>query len=120
VGDVEDRDPLVAGFLPLALLAVGCDSETIDQEALGLWDDGACDAVRPPLVFGLMTVQSLVASLGERASALESSAKAFNAVDSLDPDATAPDGLEDNLVELAETNFAEVLCGSPFGAPEPC
>jgi ABC-type branched-subunit amino acid transport system substrate-binding protein len=37
-----------------------------------------------------------------------------------DPEAEAPDGLEGNWVELAEFSFDEILCGSPFGAPEPC
>ena len=37
-----------------------------------------------------------------------------------DPDAPAPDGLEGNFVELAEFSFDERLCGSIFGAPEPC
>ena len=37
-----------------------------------------------------------------------------------DPDAKAPAGLQGNFVEIAETSFADVLCGSPFGAPEPC
>jgi ABC-type branched-subunit amino acid transport system substrate-binding protein len=37
-----------------------------------------------------------------------------------DPDAPAPDGLEGNFVEVGDLSFDEVLCGSPFGAPEPC
>ena len=37
-----------------------------------------------------------------------------------DPDAEAPDGLEGNFVEVGELSFDEVLCGSPFGGPEPC
>ena len=39
---------------------------------------------------------------------------------SFDPDAPAPDGLEGNFVETGEFTFDEVLCGSPFGGPEPC
>jgi hypothetical protein len=37
-----------------------------------------------------------------------------------DPEAPAPDGLEGNFVEGTAINFDEVLCGTPFGAPEPC
>jgi ABC-type branched-subunit amino acid transport system substrate-binding protein len=37
-----------------------------------------------------------------------------------DPDAPAPDGLEGNFVEGAAIDFDAVLCGTPFGAPEPC
>ena len=37
-----------------------------------------------------------------------------------DPEAEAPDGLEGNFVETSTIDLAEVLCGSPFGAPEPC
>jgi ABC-type branched-subunit amino acid transport system substrate-binding protein len=37
-----------------------------------------------------------------------------------DPEAEAPDGLEGNWVETGEFDFDEVLCGSPFGPPEPC
>ncbi len=37
-----------------------------------------------------------------------------------DPDAEALGGLEGNFVEASTLNFDEVLCGSPFGAPEPC
>ncbi len=37
-----------------------------------------------------------------------------------DPEAKAPDGLEGNFVESSELSFADVLCGSPIGAPEPC
>lgn len=37
-----------------------------------------------------------------------------------DPEAEAPDGLEGNFVETATIDLAEILCGSPFGAPEPC
>jgi ABC-type branched-subunit amino acid transport system substrate-binding protein len=40
---------------------------------------------------------------------------------SWDPDAEAPDGLEGgNFVEGESFSFDEVMCGSPFGAPEPC
>jgi ABC-type branched-subunit amino acid transport system substrate-binding protein len=37
-----------------------------------------------------------------------------------DPDATAPGGLEGNFVPGAEISFDDVLCGTPFGGPEPC
>lgn len=37
-----------------------------------------------------------------------------------DPSAEAPQGLEGNWVETATVSFDEVLCGSPFGPPEPC
>jgi hypothetical protein len=37
-----------------------------------------------------------------------------------DPEADAPDGLEGNFVEIDETSFADTLCGSIFGAEEPC
>jgi hypothetical protein len=39
---------------------------------------------------------------------------------SWDPDASGPDGLKGNFVEASEISFDKVLCGSPFGAPEPC
>ncbi len=37
-----------------------------------------------------------------------------------DPEAEAPGGLEGNWVETSTFSFDEVLCGSPFGPPEPC
>lgn len=37
-----------------------------------------------------------------------------------DPDAEAPNGLEGNFVKGTELSFDDVLCGTPFGAPEPC
>ena len=37
-----------------------------------------------------------------------------------DPDADAPGGLSGNFVESGTLSFDAVLCGSPFGAPEPC
>ena len=37
-----------------------------------------------------------------------------------DPEAEAPDGLKGNWVETSVFSFDEVLCGSPFGPPEPC
>ena len=37
-----------------------------------------------------------------------------------DPEAEAPGGLEGNFVETGTLSFDAVLCGSPFGAPEPC
>ena len=46
----------------------------------GLWDDGPCDAAKPPLKIGLQTVfASGVLTLGDQAKALEAAAKAFNA-----------------------------------------
>ena len=54
-------------------------AEKIDYKAVGLWDDGPCDPAKPPLKLGLMTVfESPVISLGDQATALEASAKAFN------------------------------------------
>jgi ABC-type branched-subunit amino acid transport system substrate-binding protein len=53
---------------------------SIDYEAVGLWDDGACDESLEPLKLGLMTVfESPVLSLGDHAIALEAAADAFNA-----------------------------------------
>lgn len=37
-----------------------------------------------------------------------------------DPKAKAPEGLKGNWVEKATFSFDKVLCGSPFGPPEPC
>jgi ABC-type branched-subunit amino acid transport system substrate-binding protein len=55
-------------------------AEEIDYEAIGLWDDGACDESLEPLHIGLMTVfESPVLSLEDQALALEASAAAFNA-----------------------------------------
>jgi ABC-type branched-subunit amino acid transport system substrate-binding protein len=52
----------------------------IDYKALGLWNDGPCDAAKAPLVVGLMTVfESPAISLKDQADALRASAKAFNA-----------------------------------------
>jgi ABC-type branched-subunit amino acid transport system substrate-binding protein len=59
--------------------AAGGD-DAIDYEAIGLWDDGACDESLPPLVIGLMTVfESPVVSLEDQAIALEAAAEGFNA-----------------------------------------
>jgi ABC-type branched-subunit amino acid transport system substrate-binding protein len=89
---------LLAGFVPLVLLAAACsaddsgggggdgasdasvvDTEDIDYEAIGLWDDGPCDETMDPLKVGLMTVfQSPVVSLEDQAIALEVAADAFN------------------------------------------
>jgi ABC-type branched-subunit amino acid transport system substrate-binding protein len=55
-------------------------AEDIDYEAIGLWDDGECDAAAEPLRIGLMTTfESPVVSLGDQAVAMEASAEAFNA-----------------------------------------
>jgi ABC-type branched-subunit amino acid transport system substrate-binding protein len=88
---------IIAALLALTLVAASCggddedgsgdggDSggtttdEDIDYEALGLWDDGACDESKPPLEIGLITVfESPVISLKDQADALEASAAAFN------------------------------------------
>ncbi len=37
-----------------------------------------------------------------------------------DPDSPSPIGSTGNFVEGAAINFDDVLCGTPFGAPEPC
>ena len=58
----------------------GDTGEAIDYEAIGLWDDGPCDAALDPLSIGLMTTfESPVVSLGDQALALEAAAEAFNA-----------------------------------------
>jgi ABC-type branched-subunit amino acid transport system substrate-binding protein len=79
----------------VTLVAAGCGSNSksggtstrstapvqkIDYKAIGLWDDGPCDPAKPPLKLGLSTVfESPVLSLKEQATALDASAKAFNA-----------------------------------------
>jgi ABC-type branched-subunit amino acid transport system substrate-binding protein len=79
-------------FSALALLVAACSSdskpstsasassaEKIDYAAIGLWDDGPCDASKPKLVIGLMTVfESPVISLKDQADALTAAATAFN------------------------------------------
>lgn len=51
----------------------------LDYAALGLWDDGACDESKPPLIVGTQTVfESPVISLGDVAVALEAAGEAFN------------------------------------------
>jgi ABC-type branched-subunit amino acid transport system substrate-binding protein len=37
-----------------------------------------------------------------------------------DPDAASPTDVDGNFAESAEISFDEVLCGTIFGAPEPC
>ncbi|HET6951319.1 MAG TPA: ABC transporter substrate-binding protein [Acidimicrobiales bacterium] len=86
---------VLAVGVPLALLAVACTEDdepegaggsdgaaeeaAIDYDAIGLWDDGPCDAALPPLKIGLMTVfESPVISLGDQALALDAAAEAFN------------------------------------------
>jgi ABC-type branched-subunit amino acid transport system substrate-binding protein len=55
-------------------------TEDIDYEAIGLWDDGACDESKETLKLGLMTVfESPVISLEDQALALEAAAEGFNA-----------------------------------------
>lgn len=87
---------LLAVLMALSLVAVACSSSSkggagggntstttaakLDYKALGLWDDGACDKSKPPLVIGLMTVfESPLISLKDQATALDASATAFNA-----------------------------------------
>lgn len=58
----------------------GESADGIDYEALGLWDDGPCDASLDPLIVGNMTTQeSPVISLIDHVYALEAAAEAFNA-----------------------------------------
>jgi branched-chain amino acid transport system substrate-binding protein len=58
----------------------GGESDEIDYEALGLWDDGQCDESLDPLVIGIMTIfESPVLTLVDQVRALEASAEAFNA-----------------------------------------
>jgi ABC-type branched-subunit amino acid transport system substrate-binding protein len=55
-------------------------AEKLDYKAIGLWDDGPCDPAKPKLKLGVQTVfESPVLSLKEQATALQASAKAFNA-----------------------------------------
>jgi ABC-type branched-subunit amino acid transport system substrate-binding protein len=82
----------LAALLVLTLVATACSNdkkssntassastENIDYSAIGLWNDGPCDAAKPKLVIGLMTVfESPVLSLKDQATALEAAAKAFN------------------------------------------
>src|SRR3546814_4387464 len=57
----------------------GEEAADIDYEAIGLWDDGPCDASLEPLKIGLMTTfESPIISLGDQALALEAAAEGFN------------------------------------------
>src|SRR3546814_13857348 len=61
----------------------GCDdgeeAADIDYEAIGLWDDGPCDASLEPLKIGLMTTfESPIISLGDQALPLEAAAEGFH------------------------------------------
>lgn len=84
-----------AVLLAISLVGLGCSTkksddgsgkqpnkqatEKIDYASIGLWDDGPCDAAKPPLKIGLMVVfESPVISLGDQALALEAAAAAFN------------------------------------------
>ena len=83
---------LLAAFSAIALVVAACSddkdeasdssassAEQIDYNAIGLWDDGQCDASKPKLVIGLMTVfESPFLSLKPQADALTASAEAFN------------------------------------------
>jgi branched-chain amino acid transport system substrate-binding protein len=58
----------------------GSDDGGTDLEALGLWDDGPCDASLDPLVVGNISPhESPVLSLIDHVIALEAAAEAFNA-----------------------------------------
>ena len=85
---------LLVVLLSVTMVAAGCSSDDdasgeeggtpapadIDYEAIGLWDDGACDEAKPPLHIGLMTTfESPVISLEDQALALEAAAVGFNA-----------------------------------------
>jgi ABC-type branched-subunit amino acid transport system substrate-binding protein len=75
-GDSDDND----GGASDANTATTTAPVALDYEAIGLWDDGPCDTARKPLIIGLMTVfESPVLTLKDQATALEESAKAFNA-----------------------------------------
>ena len=83
---------LLAVVTVVAVLATGCgggrrqptatdrpSAESIDYEALGLWDDGPCDESKAPLRIGFMaTLESGVISLASFGGVLEASASAFN------------------------------------------
>ena len=84
----------LAALLALVLVAAACGgddgadgdgagdgaAEAIDYEAIGLWDDGPCDAALEPLSVGLIaTFASPVISLGDQALALDAAAEGFNA-----------------------------------------
>ncbi len=69
-GHASQNDGASGGSVP---------KEKIDYTALGLWNDGPCDAAKPPLKIGLMTVfESGVISLKDQAIALGVAADAFN------------------------------------------
>ncbi len=83
---------VLGAMLALTLVATACGgdddgggsadtvpAEDIDYEAIGLWDDGACDESLETLKLGLMTVfESPVLSLEDQALALEAAADGFN------------------------------------------
>ena len=51
---------------------------TVDYTAMGLWNDGPCDATKEELVIGLQTVfESAVLTLKDQAQSLEATALAF-------------------------------------------
>src|SRR3546814_12882985 len=57
----------------------GEEAADIDHEAIGLWDDGPCDASLEPLKIGLMTTfESPIISLSDQALDLEAAAEGFN------------------------------------------
>jgi ABC-type branched-subunit amino acid transport system substrate-binding protein len=59
--------------------ATATTAEKIDYASIGLWDDGPCDASKPPLQIGQMVVfESPVISLKDQADALKAAATAFN------------------------------------------
>lgn len=52
---------------------------TVDYTAMGLWNDGPCDATKEELVIGLQTVfESAVLTLKDQAQSLEAAAVGFN------------------------------------------
>jgi ABC-type branched-subunit amino acid transport system substrate-binding protein len=64
---------------PSANSASNSSAEQIDYNAIGLWNDGPCDASKPKLTIGLMTAfASPVLSLKDQADALTAAATAFN------------------------------------------
>jgi ABC-type branched-subunit amino acid transport system substrate-binding protein len=83
----------IALSLPLLLVGAGCSSDPqtksstgsalvakhVDYVKIGLWDDGPCNASKPKLKLGLMTVfENPVLTLKPQADALVAAATAFN------------------------------------------
>jgi ABC-type branched-subunit amino acid transport system substrate-binding protein len=90
------RTRVLVVVLALALVAAACGGDDddsgsgggnttttagapIDYKAIGLWNDGPCNASAAPLKIGLMTVfESPLLSLKDQADALKAAATAFN------------------------------------------